>query len=165
MFTISAGSNPGSGALMGSHGLHSIDKTFRGMWFDPRRAIFLSSVMFIFPGILSLCFSMPFLTTPSARWQQVLQWRYDPRTCWTIQTIVTWTWKIQVTQRDSNPWPSRCRCSALTNWATKSHSWEQANPPDPCLPVKGMSCERNVIYEVRCLKSNEDMILTLAGQF
>ena len=30
------------------------------------------------------------------------------------------TWKIQVTQRDSNPWPLRCRCSALTNWATKS---------------------------------------------
>ena len=25
----------------------------------------------------------------------------------------SWTWKIQVTQRDSNPWPLRCRCSAL----------------------------------------------------
>ena len=24
-----------------------------------------------------------------------------------------------MTQRDSNPWPLRCRCSALTNWATK----------------------------------------------
>ena len=35
MFTISAGSNPGSGALMGSHGLHSIDRTFRRMWLDP----------------------------------------------------------------------------------------------------------------------------------
>ena len=40
MFTISAGSNPGSGALMGSHGLHSIDRSFRRMWLDPRRAIF-----------------------------------------------------------------------------------------------------------------------------
>ena len=40
MFTISAGSNPGSGALMGGHGLHSIDRTFRRMWLDPRRAIF-----------------------------------------------------------------------------------------------------------------------------
>ena len=30
-FTISAGSNLGSGALMGSHGLHSIDRTFRRM--------------------------------------------------------------------------------------------------------------------------------------
>ena len=30
-----------------------------------------------------------------------IQWRYDPRTCW---TIVSWTWKIQVTQWDSNPW-------------------------------------------------------------
>ena len=29
-----------------------------------------------------------------------------------------------MTQRDSNPWPLRCRCSALTNWATKSHRWE-----------------------------------------
>ena len=51
--------------------------------------------------------------------------RCDPRTCWTIWAIVSWTWKIQVTQRDSNPWPLLCRCSALTNWATKSHSWEQ----------------------------------------
>ena len=25
--------------------------------------------------------------------------------------------------------------------------------------------ERNVLYEVRCLKSNEDMILAIAGQF
>ena len=40
MFTISAGSSPGSGALMSSHGPHSIVKTFRKMWFDPRRAIF-----------------------------------------------------------------------------------------------------------------------------
>ena len=40
MFTISAGSNPGSGTSMGSHGLHSIDRTFRRMWLDPRRAIF-----------------------------------------------------------------------------------------------------------------------------
>ena len=40
MFTISAGSNPGSGALMGSHGLHSIDRTFWRMWLDPKRAIF-----------------------------------------------------------------------------------------------------------------------------
>ena len=32
-----AGSNPGSGALMGSHGLHSIERTFPRMWLDPRR--------------------------------------------------------------------------------------------------------------------------------
>ena len=31
MFTISATSIPGSGALMGGHGLHSIDRTFRRM--------------------------------------------------------------------------------------------------------------------------------------
>ena len=29
MFTMSARSNPGSGAPMGSHGLHSIDRIFR----------------------------------------------------------------------------------------------------------------------------------------
>ena len=51
---------------MGSHGLHSIDRTSRRMGLDPRRAIFCNSVMLIFPGILSMCFSMPFLTTPSA---------------------------------------------------------------------------------------------------
>ena len=56
MFTISAASNPGSGALMGSHGLHAIDRTFQRMWLDPRRVIFWSSVMLIFLGILSMCF-------------------------------------------------------------------------------------------------------------
>ena len=40
MFTISDGSNPGSVAPMGSHGLRLIDRTFRRMWLDPRRAIF-----------------------------------------------------------------------------------------------------------------------------
>ena len=45
-----------------------------------------------------------------------------------------------------NPWPLRCRCSALTNWATKSHSWEQVKLLGSCFPVKGMSYERNVIW-------------------
>ena len=69
-----------------------------------------------------------------------------------------------MTQRDSNPCPLRCRCSALTNWAMKSHSGEQVNLLGSCFPVKGMSYER-MLYAVRCLKSNEDMILALAGQF
>ena len=38
------------------------------------------------------------------------------------------------------------RCSALTNWATKSHSWEQVNLLVWCFPVKGISYERNVIW-------------------
>ena len=54
---------------------------------------------------------------------------------------------FQVTQRDSNPWPLRCRCSALTNWAKKSHSWEQVNLLGSCFPLKGMSYERNVIFQ------------------
>ena len=63
-----------------------------------------------------------------------------------------------------NPWPLRCRCSALTNWAMKSHSGEQVNLLGSWFPVKGMSYER-MLYAVRCLKSSEDMILALAGQF
>ena len=69
-----------------------------------------------------------------------------------------------MTQRDSNPWPLRCRCSALTNWAMKSHSWEQVNLLGSCFPWKECSI-KEVLYEVRCLKSTEDMILALAGQF
>ena len=46
----------------------------------------------------------------------------------------------------------------------KSHSGEQVNLLGSCFPVKGMSYERR-LYAVRCLKSNEDMILALAGQF
>ena len=37
------------------------------------------------------------------------------------------------------------------------YSWQKA--------LQCFSYERNVFYEVRCLKSNEDMILALAGQF
>ena len=43
-------------------------------------------------------------------------------------------------------------------------SGEQVNLLGSCFPVKGMSYER-MLYAVRCLKSNEDMILALAGQF
>ena len=46
----------------------------------------------------------------------------------------------------------------------KSHSGEQVNLLGSCFPVKGMSYER-MLYAVRCWKSNEDMILALAGQF
>ena len=42
--------------------------------------------------------------------------------------------------------------------------WRQVNLLGSCFPVKGMSYER-MLYAVRCLKSNEDMILALAGQF
>ena len=46
----------------------------------------------------------------------------------------------------------------------KSHSGKQVNWLGSCFPVKGMSYERNVICNA-VLKSNEDMILALAGQF
>ena len=46
----------------------------------------------------------------------------------------------------------------------KSHSGEQVNSLGSCFPVKGMSYER-MLYAVRCLKSNEDMILALAGEY
>ena len=45
----------------------------------------------------------------------------------------------------------------------KSHGGEQVNLLGSCFPVKGMSYER-MLYAVRCLKSNEDIILALAGQ-
>ena len=43
-----------------------IDETFQRIWADPSKAIFCSSVMLIFPRILQICLSMPFLITPSA---------------------------------------------------------------------------------------------------
>ena len=46
----------------------------------------------------------------------------------------------------------------------KSHSGEQVNLLGSCFPVKGMYM-KEMLYGVRCLKSNEDMILALAGQF
>ena len=46
----------------------------------------------------------------------------------------------------------------------KSHSGEQVNLLGSCFPVKGMYM-KGMLYAVRCLKSNEDMILALAGQF
>ena len=45
----------------------------------------------------------------------------------------------------------------------KSHSGEQVNLLGSCFPVKGMYM-KEMLYAVRCLKSNEDMILALAGQ-
>ena len=47
-------------------------------------------------------------------------------------------------QRDSNPRPLRCRCSALTNWTLKPLRCEQVNLLGSCLPVKGMMSEWNV---------------------
>ena len=43
-----------------------MDKTFRRICADPSRAIFWSSVTLMFPGILQICLSIPFLITPSA---------------------------------------------------------------------------------------------------
>ena len=45
----------------------------------------------------------------------------------------------------------------------KSHSGEQVNLLGSCFPVKGMYM-KEMLYAVRCLKSNEDM-MALAGQF
>ena len=46
----------------------------------------------------------------------------------------------------------------------KSHSGEQVNLLGSCFAVKAMYM-KGMLYAVRCLKSNEDMILALAGQF
>ena len=56
----------GSGALMGSHGLHSIDRTFRRMWLDPRRAIVINIVsIVIIITIVSFSFFCVCSNTPS----------------------------------------------------------------------------------------------------
>ena len=47
--------------------------------------------------------------------------------------------KFRWFQWDSNPWPLRCRCSALTSWVMKSLSWELVNLLGWCVPVKGMN--------------------------
>ena len=54
------------------------------------------------------------------------------------------------------------QCSNQLSYEVTSE--EQVNLLGSCFPVKGMSYER-MLYAVRCLKSNEDMILALAGQF
>ena len=66
-------------------------------------------------------------------WSAVFEvnWRYDPRTCWTIL---------------SNCLTNLKNSGDSTNWATKSHRWEQINLLGSCFPVKGMSYERNVIW-------------------
>ena len=101
-------------------------------------------------NLLGSCFPVKGMSSErSVIWSAVfeIKWRYDPRTCWTILSNCLMNLKnFQVTQRDSNPWPLRCQCSALTNWATKSHSWEQVNLLGSCFPMKGMSSERSVIW-------------------
>ena len=56
--------------------------------------------------------------------------------------------KFRWFQRDSNPWPLRCQCSALTDWAMKLLSWELLNLLGWCVPVKGMN-EWKQLY-VKC---------------
>ena len=53
------------------------------------------------------------------------------------------------------------QCSNQLSYEVRSG--EQVNLLGSCFPVKGMSYER-MLYAVRCWKSNEVMILALAGQ-
>ena len=53
-------------------------------------------------------------------------------------------------QRDSNLWPLRRRCNALTcNWATKWLSWEKVNLLGSCVPVKGLDEINVFIYYIK----------------
>ena len=54
------------------------------------------------------------------------------------------------------------QCSHQLSYEVTQWTGEQVNLLGSCFPVKGMSCER-MLYAVRCLKSNEDMILALAS--
>ena len=52
-----------------------------------------------------------------------IKWRYDPRTCWTISTIVSWTWKIQVTPVEKFRWLplSHLNFSTEVTWIFQVH--------------------------------------------
>ena len=65
-----------------------------------------------------------------------------------------------MTQRDSNPWPLRCRCSALTNWAMKSHSGEQVNLLGSCFPVESPEFFRFMRQLLKLSSKCEDHIFT-----
>ena len=53
--------------------------------------------------------------------ERILNWRNDAHTCWTrFWAIYCLILKNFVClQQDLKPWPLRCLCSALTNWARK----------------------------------------------
>ena len=60
-----------------------------------------------------------------------------------------------MTQRDSNPWPLRCRCSALTNWAT---SYEVTQLRAGQFVGLMFSRERNVVWKncyMKCVVWNQ----------
>jgi len=87
---------------VGLHILYSImQETFsEDVTNDPRRAIFWSSVMLIFPGVLSMCFSMPFLTTYSKcpdnnRHCYCFQFSISRSYIWTISLLLLY-WYISV---------------------------------------------------------------------
>ena len=60
---VSLGAAPGGGGGVISY---LVDSTFRKIWAVPKRLIFWSSSMLMFPGIFSSYFPWPFLSRPSA---------------------------------------------------------------------------------------------------
>ena len=84
---------------------------------DSRKQLSLKDLGFRF----ELC-----VTNFSFYWwiRTVLDWRNDPHTCWIISAIASYVHlkTFRCLQRDSNPWPLRCPCSALTSWPTKNTS-------------------------------------------
>ena len=69
------------------------------------------------------------------RW---ILWKFnDPHTCWTISTIVSNVhWKnFTCLQQNSNTWPLRCLCSALTNQTMMPIRCEQVNLSGWCVPT------------------------------
>ena len=72
--------------------------------------------------------------------EEVMNWRDDPHSCWTISVTVSYRYVhleiFRYLQGDLNPWPLWCQCSALTNWAIKSLRCEQVNLLGSCVLVK-----------------------------
>ena len=69
-----------------------------------------------------------------------MNWRNHAHTCWTISTIVSYVHlkNFRCLQQDSNPWPLRCRYSALPNWTMKPLRCKEVNLLGSCVPVKGI---------------------------
>ena len=63
---VSLGAAPKRGVGGGGDITFLVDSTFRKIWAVPKRLIFWSSSMLMFPGIFSSYFPWPFLSRPSA---------------------------------------------------------------------------------------------------
>ena len=65
-------------------------------------------------------------------------WRYErsSRLIRNLSNCEREAWKKFRLQRDSNPWPLRCRCSALPTELWSHNCWEQVNFSGSIMPLR-----------------------------